>query len=451
MQTANQARADCSVGQTAHAGVKIDQLKKAIALVSELIAATRLADGSSPPSDKSSPPNISGARASPPNLSRSGAGLYAPHLSSGDTRSQDSPTDHESRKRCASSMTEGDRALKAMKMEPPDDFSQPPLSSIPFSSAVGPGSAGIVNSHPVSFASNPPSSPPSRPASSAGLPLHQQLNVFQRQLPSSVSMNFPPLNVAAANGRPSDFTPPTSATQPPVSSHMASFGHPQEPWGEHSGPFAPSNRPNLSGSHLNGDVEMKNIIIGGPPEFASPAAGFPSLPGATPATAFAPSLLQGASRTSRSNSLSNPPSGDPFAFGVPVSEATIDERAEYRVSASRPDTGFSRSYSPISSPDDDDEHDSDTGSPSHSRYRGRHGSIGEANHFSRPLPRRALVNRSSTDNFSAGVGANGSGSSSHSNEVPQEYRAEVDRIFFEFLNKICSNRVFYAPLKRCMR
>ena len=454
MQTANQARADCSVGQTAHAGAKIDQLKKAIALVSELIAATRLGDGSSPPSDKSSPPVGSGARASPPSLSRSGTGLpYGALLTSGDTKTPDSSglPDHESRKRCASSMTEGDRALKAMKMEPPDDFSQPPLSSIPFSSGVGPGSAGIVNSHPA-FSSNPSSSPPSRPASSAGLQLHSQMNVYQRQLASSASMNFPPsLNVAAANGRSSDFTPPTSATQP-VSSHVASFGHPQEQWGEHSGPFAPSNRPTLSGSRLNGDVEMKNIIIGGPPAFASPAAGFPSLPGTAPlttppATTVAPSLLQSASRTSRSNSLSNPPSGDPFAFGVPVSEATIDERAEYRVGTSRPDTGFSHSYSPISSPDDDDEHDSDTGSPSHSRYRVRHGSIGDA--FSRPSHRRALVNRSSTDNFGAGV--NGNGSSNHSNEVPQEYRTEVDRIFFEFLNKICSNRVFYAPLKRCMR
>jgi hypothetical protein len=457
MQTANQARADCSVGQTAHAGVKVDQLKKAVALVSELIAATRLADGSSPPSDKSSPPVVSGTRASPPNLSGSGTGpTYVSLLPGGDTKSQDgtSAPDHESRKRCASSMTEGDRAIKAMKMEPPDDSSQPPLSSFPFSSGVGPGSAGIVNSHPAPFSSNPPSSPPSRPDSSSGLPMHLPLNVYQRPLPSSVSINFPPsLNVAAANGHTSDFTPPTSATQPPVSGHVASFSHPQEAWSEHSGPFAPSS---LSGNHLNGDVEMKNVIIGGPPAFASPAAGFPSLPGATalttpPATTVAPSLLQGASRTSRSNSLSNPPSGDPFAYGVLVSEATIDERAEYRVGASRPDTGFSRSHSPISSPDDDDEHDSDAGSPHQSRYHARHGSMGEANHtFSRQISRRSLVNRTSTDNFTA-MGANGSGSSSHSNEVPQEYRAEVDRIFFEFLNKICSNCVFYAPLKRCMR
>lgn len=32
------------------------------------------------------------------------------------------------------------------------------------------------------------------------------------------------------------------------------------------------------------------------------------------------------------------------------------------------------------------------------------------------------------------------GASGHGNEVPQEYRAEVERIFFEFLNSICSNR-----------
>ena len=454
MQTANQARVDCSVGQTAHAGVKVDQLKKAVALVSELIAATRLADGSSPPSDKSSPPVISGTRASPPNLLGSGAGpSYVPHLT-GDTKAQDSvgALDHESRKRCASSMTEGDRAIKAMKMEPLDDSSQPPLSTFPFSSGVGPGSAGIVNSHPAPFSSNPPSSPPSRPDSSSGLPLHLQLNVYQRSLPSSVPINFPPsLNVAAANGHQPDFTPPSSATQPPVSGHVASFDHPQETWSEHSGPFAPSS---LSGNRLNGDVEMKGVIIGGPPAFASPAAGFPSLPGANPlttppATTVAPSLLQSAPRTSRSNSLSNPASGDPFAYGVLVSEATIDEQEEYRVCASRPDTGFSRSHSPMSSPDDDD--DSDTGSPHQSRYSVRHGSMGDANHtFSRQISRRSLVNRTSTDNFTA-MGANGSGSSSHSNEVPQEYRAEVDRIFFEFLNKICSNRVFYVPLKRCMR
>ncbi|KAI0079875.1 hypothetical protein K474DRAFT_1728692 [Panus rudis PR-1116 ss-1] len=35
--------------------------------------------------------------------------------------------------------------------------------------------------------------------------------------------------------------------------------------------------------------------------------------------------------------------------------------------------------------------------------------------------------------------AEGGSYTSHTNEVPQEYRAEVERIFFEFLNKTCSN------------
>ncbi|KAH9035503.1 hypothetical protein EDB85DRAFT_1863052 [Lactarius pseudohatsudake] len=440
MQTANQARAHCSAGQTADAGAKIDHIKMAIAFVSDLIAATRLSDGPSPPSDKSSPPIASAFCASPPNVARSGAGLtFNPFLPNGDFHSQDGsgPSDHESRKRCASSMNEDDRVIKVMKMEPLDDISQPPLSSssFPFSASVGPGPG--ANSHSAPFSSNPPSSPPSRPTSSGGVSMH---HMYRRSLPSSVPMGFTPLNVAAANGHaPSDFTPPASATRPPVSGHVTTFGHPPEPWREHPISFTSSHRHTLSGGHLDGDIDMKNIILGTSPAFASPTAVFPSPPSSVllatpPAATVVPALLQSAARASRSNSLSNQPPSDPLAFGVPVSEVTIDELAEYQ---SRPDTGFSRSLSPASSPEDYDDHDSDTGSPSHSRYRERNGSVSEVNHhFSRQPARRALVDQSSTDNFGQGMGANGS---NHSNEVPQEYRAEVDRIFFEFLNRICSN------------
>ena len=38
--------------------------------------------------------------------------------------------------------------------------------------------------------------------------------------------------------------------------------------------------------------------------------------------------------------------------------------------------------------------------------------------------------------------ANEGGTSGHGNEVPQEYRSDVERIFFEFLNSICSNRTY---------
>ncbi len=453
MQTANQARADCSAGQTADAGAKVDQIRMAVAFVSDLIAATRLTDGPSPPSDKSSPPVASAVRASPPNVGGSGAGLtFAPFLPNGDFHSQDGlgPSDHESRKRCASSMNEDDRVIKVMKMEPLDDISQPSLSSssFPFPASVGPGPGGVMNSHSAPFSSNPPSSPPSRPNSSGGLPMHQ-LNMYRRSLPSSIPIGFTPLNVAAANGHaPPDFTPPASAAHTPVSGHVTTFGHPPEPWREHPAPFTSSHRHTLSSGHLDGDVDMKNIILGASPAFASPAAVFPSPPGSAPlatppAATVVPAMLQSAARASRSNSLSNQPPNDSLVFGVSVSEVTIDERAEYQAGVSRPDTGFSRSLSPASSPEDDDEHDSDTGSPSHSRYRGRNGSVSDVNHqFSRQPSRRALVNQSSTDNFGQGMGANGS---NHSNEVPQEYRAEVDRIFFEFLNRICSNCQWARP------
>ena len=39
----------------------------------------------------------------------------------------------------------------------------------------------------------------------------------------------------------------------------------------------------------------------------------------------------------------------------------------------------------------------------------------------------------------------GGSTSGHGNEVPQEYRADVERIFFEFLNTICSNCTYAQP------
>ena len=47
----------------------------------------------------------------------------------------------------------------------------------------------------------------------------------------------------------------------------------------------------------------------------------------------------------------------------------------------------------------------------------------------------------------AGAGGSGAGASGgHGNEIPPEYRAEVDRIFFDFMNKICSNRKWASPV-----
>ena len=40
----------------------------------------------------------------------------------------------------------------------------------------------------------------------------------------------------------------------------------------------------------------------------------------------------------------------------------------------------------------------------------------------------------------SGNAENSGGGVHPGNEIPQEFRADVDRVFFEFLNKICSNR-----------
>ena len=100
-------------------------------------------------------------------------------------------------------------------------------------------------------------------------------------------------------------------------------------------------------------------------------------------------------------------------------------------------------YSSLSEQEDDDDEEED-------RYVGRfyraRGGSGDA---SNP----GSVSHSNSGSFASGMrrrpgvealtSANGAGSANGNqagNEVPAEYKAEVDRVFFEFLNKICSNR-----------
>jgi hypothetical protein len=121
-----------------------------------------------------------------------------------------------------------------------------------------------------------------------------------------------------------------------------------------------------------------------------------------------------------------------FAFGPP-DVVPQDPYGSY----SRAATGFSTPQSPVSSPEEeyndfDQEFESDAaGSPSASTFlRGRNDAD-----CSRPTTghhTHQLESQSSGENIT-------NTSSSHGNEVPQEYRAEVDRVFFEFLESTCSN------------
>lgn len=450
MHTANSARAACSIGNGASAEVKIDELKKTIALVAELIAATRLVDGPTPPSDSASPPHGTATRASPPTLSRSAPGSQYQQLGNLNVSpGQDTPdgsgsTDHESRKRCASSMGE-DRVMKAMKLEPQDDsLMHPPSASagFSFSSASAAGSlAAPTTIDPLaitSFSTNPPSAPSSRPQSSAGLTLHHQLNLYQpSHLSNPVPISYPPsapLTLATTASRSSlDFSSPTAAVPPgsSIPSHITAFGHPPDTWPDNAGAFTSQSQ--SSGSAMNGGLDMPSALNG--------TSSYPHMPPFSPtsATTITAAVHQGLRRLSRSGSMSNP---DPFAFTLP--DTGIDESMDYY--SSRPGTALSFDHSPSgSSPEYDyDDHDSDAGEhlPSPPTRAGRaRGRIGSMDNGSGHPPsafhtgsghRRPLPSRPSTDNFASSGG--------HGNEVPQEYRTEVDRIFFEFLNKTCSNR-----------
>ncbi|KAI0321664.1 hypothetical protein OF83DRAFT_1168298 [Amylostereum chailletii] len=445
MHTANSARQACSLGHSATAGVKIDELKKTIALVSELIAATRLVDGPSPPSDTVSP-----VRASPPRLSRHGQGSHfqqmvqqkgQPNLDSQalDSGTSGSPGDTESRKRCASNIGE-DRVLKALKLEPQEDQSMlPPIPSassftftMPPSGSLSP-SAGIdpqvISAFPSTSASQ------SRPASSHGTSFQQQLNLFHpSNLTPPATIGFQggppmppaPLNLVSTSSRASiDFSPPSSApaTHTNMPGHITAYGHPPEAWAQQAPAFTRHQHHHSLSGDLNGNVEIQNLIMTGSSSFPSSAPFTPASSSLAPSASAPASIGHPPPRMSRSNSLSAS-QADPFAYAVAPS--VIEEHVEYQ--HSRPPTAISPEHSPPT--DGDDDQDSDTGSPP-SRgeyYRSR----GDSMDFGNPSTghRRSF---GAMDSLSTPQATN------HSNEVPQEYRGEVDRVFFEFLNKICSN------------
>ena len=118
---------------------------------------------------------------------------------------------------------------------------------------------------------------------------------------------------------------------------------------------------------------------------------------------------------------------------------------------SRPPTSGQFSTRP-SSPDYDyndidRDDDSDEGPGSSPPQVGHHPSPGHEEHAGDSMEGIQTANSSQTAvsgqrrmsrTSPSAEGSNGI--SGHANEVPQEYRAEVERIFFEFLTKTCSNR-----------
>jgi len=440
-QTAHSASTACSLGQGLEAEARIDELKKTIALVSELIAATQIAD--SPPQPRTtSPRRFSGylTAGSTRNQPPSSVQDLSPPLTLDPLNNADSSD--LSRKRCASSNA-GDRVQKALKREPQEDT---PLHFIPAAVTnppVFPSSTVSSISDPrtiPSFVSANTQQPASRPTSSAGLP-H----------PAFTMLSQPPPIPAIPIPLPASSAPTTSADFVSTSPMSTSVVHPSQftpttsPGSSWSDGLTRNHQHSLSGSSFNNGVSFHSI-----PHTSAALAPIPFSPTgsfSTSPTQARPLVMGGAGisppigRVSRSGSFTNNNSNS-FSFGLP--EVPPASGALDFLQAHSQVTAVQGAHSPTSSQEGENENDSDYAdlasvhslSPESASKNIRNTAQAQSSRLSNANSGRpgALTTRQSTENVPTSIN-----SASHGNEVPQEYRAEVDRIFFEFLNSICSN------------
>jgi hypothetical protein len=400
------------MGQPMEANIRVEELIRTVQAVADLVASTHIVDG--PPS--------------PTNANRTSTGYSPPsHPPPGASESMD--YDHNvldqfadpSRKRCASSLGP-ERVIKAPKLEPDD----PPLHSIQPSIGVAPlhplpTVSSVVNpsipalnpppapavpsfglSHPLPDPVHPPapSLPPSQPASRPPSAGSSRSNLI------SASHIPPPLvlNQSGSNGLPPQI-PPAPFSSPPV---------PTVAWADTRAPFPgrSHHQHSHSGSSIHSMVPISEL----------PALNYPQIGNGFASTLPPPhpvSMVQMPSpphsahvvRPSRSSSLSN------VYLPSEVHSKVIS-------ACSRPQTPI------VSSPDYEcDESD------------------GEDHSHSPPSTTYGKNKRARTDDSGPTSGSrpkNGRRTSTtDANEIPAEYRAEVDRIFFEFLSNICSNREFF--------
>lgn len=370
-----------------------------------------------------------------------------------------------SRKRGPSAM-DGDRAMKAMKLEPQDE-SQP--------SSAGPSRRMSTSTHGPSglaFASSamPPASvasmnelssipPPlsstgssSRPQSSAGIPPHHPLALPSdpphASHPLQAGVQYPTLESAA--GLPpsaTDFVSAISSSVPPTALPSTSF-NPSLPGGIWRDPAA-------SLTHHHQHSLSAGAVLVRIPETGMSAAGLPPPLQYPPPSAFHSPTR--AALLSQQQSMPMPSSSSiPLASHHSVRSSRSSSFAHtqgdmpnlpYELVQARQAAALrSRPSSPTFDDDMDGDSDDELGDFPQSQYHSPSGgaegteavSGAEGPSASMPPPRGGQRRMSRGSPSADG----GSSSSGHANEVPQEYRAEVERIFFEFLNSICSNRTF---------
>ncbi|KAI0928700.1 hypothetical protein AcW2_004628 [Taiwanofungus camphoratus] len=454
-RTANSGSEACTMGQTTDAQHFVDLLKKNVLLVADLVAAMQLADGSVAGLDVGQQPHLNGLAS------------FASSPGSLDPNAMLDTSDM-SRKRCASSIA-GDRVLKVMKLEPQDDA--PPLQ-IPTSSAMHPPAPPPVLTSPVfpftqpmsSIPSTmstmsdipsvatavPPPVPSSRPPSSSGVTTHHPLDLLSESQPSV--LHFPPHldHVHPVPHPVTDFSSPTATTNVAPPTLPSSGFNPSlsnNMWTDGPVPITRHHSHSFSAGSVFPAIPEASV---GPLSLQYPPSSAYGSP--TRATQIQPPVSVTSSsssvnvashppaRTSRSSSMSNL---HPHPFAHVLSDIVPSSNA-YEALQSRPST--SGRYSPrASSPEYDD--DMDAGNDSDSDDDHCHGYMygrgigdgsdnsGSGEGSSATVSHSSLSQRRMSRTSPSAEG----GASGHGNEVPQEYRAEVERIFFEFLNSICSN------------
>ncbi|CDO68325.1 hypothetical protein BN946_scf184799.g52 [Trametes cinnabarina] len=506
-RTASTGSEACHMGQSGDAKEIVTLLKKNVLLVAELVSAMQLDDGSrgshpgSGPGSSTvslngnAPPASASAAMSTeqsqqqqqqqrvPPLSQQPSMTSITSSSSGDSTSDGSEL---SRKRCASSVA-GDRVVKSMKLEPPEDsgVAAPPLQ-IPPAAGVPPPMMPQTNfSYTYPMSSVPPSlssvaeiaavPPPisqslssaSRPPSSAGIPTHLPLGM----LPETAQPVPPGMHPALQ--QPSVIDPVTSLSHPTadyLSSASAPGSAPPVIPGYAPGAMWPDGRVAPPRQHHHslstGSILTVGSAMSNPIPIPAPAPATMSYP--TPI--YSPTQrahlqqqppLNAASatlgRASRSHSISQlhaaAAGGNPFAYvpdsGVPhptMYESTVSQ------AQSRPGTSagrFSRPSSPEYDEDSDEENwDQQQRQQGSGSNTNRHSPVGDGGGSSSGSTAAAEGKSAGEGGPRGGAGQRrmsrtspsaNEGANNHGNEVPQEYRAEVERIFFEFLNAICSN------------
>ena len=449
------------MGQSTDARDIVDVLKKNVLMVAELVASMQLGDASGPSSTISSPNPRSAPSVPtpPPSLDTALQKLLnppPPTFSAPATTPTSEPNltqdpSDMSRKRCASSVAGPDRALKSLKLEPQDDILmpathplQPPILSAPApltSFSFPPPMPSIIDPNSL-----PPSVPTSRPQSPSRI--SHSLNMLQDL---HTSLHFPShLDPQSAAAAAPDFAPVSSApaTAPtPVSSVFA-------PWPDNRTAI-PRHQHSLSGNSVLSAVHHPTMPVStAPPALQYPPTapvGFTSPtrsthpPIAVPVPVPNNSATLASIRSSRSSSISHP-----FAYSHPEA---VHPPSVYEVLQSRPSTSglySTRPSSPDYDNDADGENDSDDageGSPP----QGHHASSSPRDLTEDTKPglgdssMEGIQPSSSSQSSGRRMSrtsppSESGGSTPHVNEVPTEYRQEVERIFFEFLVKTCSNR-----------